>query len=346
MEKFKIGEQPNWIGKEPNADYPTSFIKDLLSAPPTQNLIERGYTVIEIPPEVSDLYSRFHSVFEEFSRTDNEHKQKYATLYDKSSFSPNQFHGFSVVAGLKEQFMLRACGEGTNITTPAEYKIGEQTADMGTIGMQLYEELDLICRKYEREVLKKLGLDENAADKILDPIYKKGGNTTRGENDICHTDYVLPGFISSSMMDNFHYKHTSQPKDQDEKFHNNHASHSDSGLMTVVVVTDEPGLEVFDQKEKVWIALEQLLHKYLKETSMKSHRNFATIFWGDSYVYLKAPGLRECMHRVAAAPKERYSVVFKQRTSPTATAPRYQEDYELGALQLKSMDKHKAILSS
>lgn len=30
------------------------------------------------------------------------------------------------------------------------------------------------------------------------------------------------------------------------------------------------------------------------------------------------------------------------RTSPTATAPRYQEDYELGALQLKALDAAKA----
>ena len=35
---------------------------------------------------------------------------------------------------------------------------------------------------------------------------------------------------------------------------------------------------------------------------------------------------------------ERFSVVFKQRTTPASTAPRYQEDYELATLQLASLD--------
>jgi hypothetical protein len=50
-------------------------------------------------------------------------------------------------------------------------------------------------------------------------------------------------------MDNFHYFNSfndPQPDSKvghrkEEQFHNNHASHSDSGLMTAVVVTDEPG---------------------------------------------------------------------------------------------------------
>lgn len=39
-------------------------------------------------------------------------------------------------------------------------------------------------------------------------------------------------------MDNFHYYNTFDKKDQsDERFHNNHSAHTDSGLLTVVVTT-------------------------------------------------------------------------------------------------------------
>ena len=88
---------------------------------------------------------------------------------------------------------------------------------------------------------------------------------------------------------------------------------------------------------------------------------YATIFWADSVSYLKAPGLQPCMHRVGKSTKERYSVVFKQRTS-TLTTPcryplallslllsflhlslilrRYQEDYILADIQKKAV-QHK-----
>jgi isopenicillin N synthase-like dioxygenase len=96
-------------------------------------------------------------------------------------------------------------------------------------------------------------------------------------------------------MDNFHYwnnfnkeKKTAleinNPKAAkvEDRFHNNHSSHSDSGLMTVVVTTDEPGLEVQDQSTGKWIALEMLLHQYVKNLEGPyPHRKYATIFWGD-----------------------------------------------------------------
>lgn len=115
------------------------------------------------------------------------------------------------------------------------------------------------------------------------------------------------------------------------------AAHTDSGLLTVVVVTDVPGLEIFDQQIKKWIALEDLLHQYLP-TIKKHHRQYlifvfvvddswwqnryATIFWADSVTYLKTTQLQSCMHRVGKSGKERYSVVFKQRTAPLRTACR------------------------
>jgi hypothetical protein len=261
--------------------------------------------------------------------------------------------------------MMRSCGRDTKLISPSIYdkSNGDKTADFGITGMNLYEELDLLCRNEEHKVCDALKIDRSTVDKILDVINKKGQTSSRPTDSSleCFTDFMLPGYISSSIMDNFHYfnhasfgdnekkliEDTKQNKAirKEEQFFNNHASHSDSGLMTVVVVTDEPGLEVFDQQEKCWIALERLLHQYLKKVNKDQdkffHRRYATIFWGDSHVYLKSNKLHECMHRVSSSKAERYSVVFKQRTSPSATAPRYQEDYELGMAQLKALDKSK-----
>jgi len=253
--------------------------------------------------------------------------------------------------------MMRACGSGCGIITPSIYLDQNLEIDFGIVGLNLYQGLDQLCRNAEYEVMNSLSLDPSLVDSILDPIYKKGNVSSRDSKDslVCTTDYMIPNYISSSIMDNFHYFNTfdkkveeeEQPTNskhlrKEEQFFNNHASHSDSGLMTAVVVTDEPGLEVFDQKEKCWIALERLIHEYVaKELPGTSHRKYATIFWGDSHVYLKGANLHESMHRVASGKGERYSVVFKQRTSPTATAPRYQEDYELALVQLKAMDALK-----
>merc|ERR1712154_626964 len=155
-------------------------------------------------------------------------------------------------------------------------------------------------------------------------------------------------YVSSSIMDNFHYFPPS--KEKHRKFYNNHASHTDSGLMTVVVVTDEPGLEILDQRRNEWLKIEELMHRYLKESGEYDkdpmcHRKYATFFWSDSVEYLNnAPfvnkkndgkKLKALLHRVADCENERYSVVYKQRTAPLRTHCRYQEDYILASIQQK-----------
>lgn len=352
--QFTLGEQPEWIGKEEVQAMPEDFIPKLLQESSTESLIQRGYAVVHLPSETTELYSQFHSGFEEFSHSDPANKQLFATLYSKEAkkHSPNQYHGYSMVAGLKDQYMMRCGGSGCSLGFPLT------APDMGLAGLALFEKLDTLCRENEVAVCKELGIDHEVVSKILDPVYVSGEKPERSDSMVCVSNYVPPGYISSSIMDNFHYFNsafdgnskeevkTEQGIRKEERFHNNHASHSDSGLMTVVVTTDQPGLEVFDQKEKCWIALEAILHQYTKTVEPENplaHRQYATLFWGDSYVYMKAGDkLHESMHRVAGSQKERYSVVFKQRTSPTATAPRYQEDYELGALQLKALDALKA----
>merc|ERR1712039_1162566 len=100
--------------------------------------------------------------------------------------------------------------------------------------------------------------------------------------------------------------------------------------MTVVIITDEPGLEIQDQSTKQWVQIEALMHKYLKENGeyekdKMCHRKYATFFWSDSVEYLnnapivdaekgKGKKLKALFHRVADCKNERYSVVFKQRT--------------------------------
>jgi len=195
-------------------------------------------------------------------------------------------------------------------------------------------------------------LDPSCVDKILDPVYKVGVEPERNGETVL-SQYAIPGYVSSSIMDNFHYYNNIHAENQnlenhEVRFQNNHAAHTDSGLMTVVVCTDVPGLEVFDQKLNKWISLENQLHKWVKETqdvkkNPLAHRYFATVFWGDSVCYLndKSANLNSTIHRVSSAPIERFSVVFKQRTTPTFTAPRYQEDYELAETQLAALDDLK-----
>jgi len=68
--------------------------------------------------------------------------------------------------------------------------------------MKLYELLDQECRNAEYEVMKSLGRNSKEIDDILDPIYKKGDDVTRRDPNnalVCTTNYVLPGYISSSM---------------------------------------------------------------------------------------------------------------------------------------------------
>eukprot|EP01121_Diplochlamys_sp_Union-15-3_P007990 TRINITY_DN2083_c0_g1_i2.p1 TRINITY_DN2083_c0_g1~~TRINITY_DN2083_c0_g1_i2.p1 ORF type:complete len:285 (-),score=41.65 TRINITY_DN2083_c0_g1_i2:78-932(-) len=251
--------------------------------------------------------------------------------------------------------MMRCIGSDVPLESPGN---GDKI-DLGVVGMKLYSMLDQLCREHTLKVIKRLGIPEKQLSYILDPVYNKESEVHRSQNDssICYSDYVPPGFVSSSIMDNFHYFNSAfhkvdEQKDPNvpERFYNNHASHTDSGLMTVVVVTDIPGLEVLDQQTEKWIALEQLVHEYVykdKTTPFGAHRKYATIFWADSCMYLneklytKGTEIKSTFHRVEKHDKERYSVVFKQRTTPMTTPPRYQEDYEILTKQISAMEKLK-----
>ena len=339
---FVLGEQPQWIGIENCTEQPIELIEELLKDP-IVSLIERGYAVVELQESIINCYSDFHSIWEEWTSNNLEMKSKYAIYQfgEDNNRTPNQYHGFSVVDKLKEQFMIRAGGKNAILPTPGV--LPNCGKNFGDISLSLLIHCDRTCRNYISQVLKRLNLPKSNLDNILDPVMSRCKNIISRNNntETSYSNYLPDEYISSSIMDNFHYfNHFQQDGDTDERFINNHGSHTDSGLMTLVVCTDVPGLEVKDQKLDCWISLEQMLHQYAKEKQV-NHRKYATIFWGDSCEYLDKTGqckLNPSFHRVAQCKGERYSVVFKQRTCVCKTPPRYQEDYHLAVKQMKIID--------
>ncbi len=166
-----MGQQPHWANTEPAEFLSNGFIQTLLSEDPAESLITRSYAIVELPPAASEAYSRFHDVFEEFSRQDEAHKLPYAfQQFSPQMHSPNQFHGFSVMEGLKEQFMMRLGGEGTSLALPS--LLPKSEIDFGVAASQVYIYLDQICRVYANRVLDRA--DEGRAryrlNEILDPL--------------------------------------------------------------------------------------------------------------------------------------------------------------------------------
>jgi len=158
-------------------------------------------------------------------------------------------------------------------------------------------------------------------------------------------DPLPSGYPSSAILDCFHYYGKETGTD---RFHNNHAAHTDSGTLTLVVCSDEPGLEVYDEKEKCWVSVEKLVHQ-LAGIKKTKHTEFGCLFWGDSVESLeKSINLKlgkPCLHRVAACGgNPRLSVVFKQRSAPLKTFCRYQEDYVLAFVQLEVLKESKEPL--
>jgi hypothetical protein len=244
--------------------------------------------------------------------------------------------------------MMRVGGRGTEKQIPTPEALG-------TWGAQFYVRMDDICRRLARDVATKVDVRPSVVDQILDPVLEQtapGKNVTveRVGDAVACPNYFPPGYISSSILDSFHYfgvekKSANEELHDDQRHINNHSAHTDSGLLTVVVCTDEPGLEVYDEFFEKWFAVEQLLHDFVRRrraaseatTTTNAHRRYAFVFWGDSIAYLSKQ-IAPCLHRVGSSRHERVSVVFKQRCLVLATACRYQEDYKLADQQQKALD--------
>ncbi|ETO21535.1 hypothetical protein RFI_15668 [Reticulomyxa filosa] len=170
---FQLGAQPHWAGQEENANLSTDLIKSLLnSESANEQLIERGYCLIEVPKTLEGYYSQFHECCETFFKSNKEkEKIKYAQLqFDPDTNSPNQCHGYSAVDTLKEQFMMRCMGdmtsETTYLTTLKTPSCGKDH-DFGLVGMKLYEHMDMLCRKLATDVMKQLKKPVECVGEIL-----------------------------------------------------------------------------------------------------------------------------------------------------------------------------------
>ena len=213
--------------------------------------------------------------------------------------------------------MLRLGGAGTQelLRTPHEF---------GESAQKLFSLFDAKARELSRHALQSLpGGQADKVDAVLDPLI--GPNRE-----------LVPNYISSSILDSFFYAGRNE-----ERHVNNHAAHTDSGLLTMVVCTDNPGLEIYDTKLEQWIAVEEMIHEHVASNGSgaeeQAHRQFAVAFFSDSVVYIDAKKrLKPVLHRVAGATEERISVVFKQRALPRVSM-RYQEDYVLCDLQDKAL---------
>lgn len=211
--KFQLGEQPAWLNTAPaEISVDVELIQTLLNESPTTSLIHRGYCLIELDSNLKILYAEFHNAFELFCRRPLLEKQKFAIVqFDTALNSPNQFHGYSEVSQLKSQFMIRSGHNDAGLLPlPRIFK---------PCALQVFHAMDLLCRNAAHNVCAKLNLPNNLVDDLLDPLHPPSG------------------FISSSILDNFHYQSASS-NDGDNRFLNNHAAHTDSGLMTCVVCTD------------------------------------------------------------------------------------------------------------
>eukprot|EP01119_Soliformovum_irregulare_P000448 TRINITY_DN10309_c0_g1_i2.p1 TRINITY_DN10309_c0_g1~~TRINITY_DN10309_c0_g1_i2.p1 ORF type:complete len:241 (+),score=57.61 TRINITY_DN10309_c0_g1_i2:36-758(+) len=231
---IKLGEQPQWVGLEPNVEVPDSFFDELIAEPVARSLLTRGYALVELPRDVRRNYADFALALKAFCEQSQEEKARFATMMpDSTKWSPNQFHGYSKMEGLKEQYMIRLTGKGSDLCLPGSYN---GNPHFGKTAILLYEHLDLICRDCLSQVAFDLGIRQEEIDRIIDPIFKD--NTQDGPDHIkadevephmyrVGSNYAYPEYVSTSLLDVFHYFNSFTKADGSfDKFTNNHNSHS------------------------------------------------------------------------------------------------------------------------
>ena len=192
---FKLGKQPIWAGKEDNTAKSLDFIANIINENNITSLIKRGYCITKLPNDTIKYYSLFHKNIEDFFKLNNETKQKYALLqFDAQNNSPNQCHGYSEVASLKEQFMMRCTGYNKNNEFNDADLVFPTNDQFGVNGAQIYQNLDMICRNLAKDCMKELNKDPKAVDDILDPVYKINGKIEE-INDNCYSEYMPNGIL-------------------------------------------------------------------------------------------------------------------------------------------------------
>lgn len=102
--------QPEWAGLESVADIsePKRFLSELLKESTAESLITRGYAVVKLDGDMKNAYTKFAIDFDAFCSQPIEEKAKFATKFTSIKHSPDQFHGYSRMEGLKEQYMVQS----------------------------------------------------------------------------------------------------------------------------------------------------------------------------------------------------------------------------------------------
>eukprot|EP01117_Protostelium_nocturnum_P006975 TRINITY_DN2502_c0_g1_i3.p1 TRINITY_DN2502_c0_g1~~TRINITY_DN2502_c0_g1_i3.p1 ORF type:complete len:270 (-),score=94.90 TRINITY_DN2502_c0_g1_i3:55-864(-) len=238
--------QPEWAGMEDNAqvENPERFVQQLSEEDVALSLKERGYALIQLSETVMETYDNFSRSLDAFFNQSLEEKSKFATKMmgpSNQQFTPNQYHGYSRLEGLKEQFMIRGCGKGSQLMFPGSYRYKEENSPhFGREGLTLFEQLDQVCRETLHAVCKDNSLPNKNADALVDIL--PHNQTTAGKVPsksqidckqiaegvlVCGSSYFHPGFVSSSLLDVFHYSNTFNVHDDSHvKFKNNHSSHT------------------------------------------------------------------------------------------------------------------------
>lgn len=273
-----------------------------LSDEPSAALNARGYCVVPLSLADFEAYAAFHSDVLAFFGLSKQDKDSWGPHRLRAPLCAAPLHGYSRESGLKERYQLRAWGpDGPALPTPSL---------LLRHGLVLAARLDTLSRQLCAEAA---GAAEGVAA-LLDPLAAAG---------------TLPAhYVSSSALESLHYWGAGSSSDlravalSDDST----APTTDASLVTVVVCSDTPGLEVYDAVLGGWVQVERLLHEYCAQhsTPLKgnalSHRRFAVVLFGDAVHHLRA-GARGCPHRLGAAEsmKARYAVHYKCCVAPLAT---------------------------
>ena len=335
-----------------------SFVYNLLTNESSaESLVSRGYAIIKLPTETSFIYSSFYSLCKLFFNSSDKIKQSYSQIqFNENNKSPNSLHGYSLVKNTKQQFMIRYINSTSNqklkqMKTPNNAFNDDQkdnnsnnnnnNDDFGVLGLLLFEKLDVLSRNIMNDVLTLYNKQESILNDILDPINISNGNISRDKQH-CFGEYTLNGYISSSVLDCYHYfgitQNNNNKDKSDDGYKYGHNVHNDSGLITLIPMTfNNPSLQVFDQKEDEWINIEKLLIEYCNNND--KDKQYGIVILGESvnpyinkHINNLNNTLKPCFYRIDNGKDDRFSVVYKQRTAPLRSHARYQEDFFLAKL--------------
>jgi hypothetical protein len=215
---------------------------------------------------------------------------------------------YSHVENLKEYFQLRAAGRGfEGLRFPS--------SAFAEASLQVYQDLDSMCRSTLLDILKHLNIPQGEMDKMLDPLALTDQDALKVDftEDSTVCNLVPDGYVSSSNLDLFHYFNSPETVQQ---WQMNHYSHVDSGILSLIPCSDEPALDFFDQKLNCWIPLERVLHE--QAPSGKYHR-YGIYMTAESLEKSSNGGIKSGLHRVTRGDQPRNSVVFKQRGRPSCS---------------------------